>query len=1017
MASGRIDLDSTELCLIDSGICSLKDVPLRAHLVTLNLHSNYIKTIENLTRLRQLQHLDLSSNQISRIEGLDGLVSLRTLNLSCNLIVSVTGLSLRSLVKVNLSYNQIEDLRGLQSLSGPEYRLSHLECHGNKIRSTDNVVQSLRGCHTLRKLVLKQEGSANPVCRLKDYESAILQGLPQLQCLDGRDRSGRPSSISDVLADIPGLEEYMDYLISSGSSSLDTSNTVSSTDHEGSLTPTRQITSHRPGNVQKEDVRVSACEDYDVRLEFLENQLSGLLKKHQQRLVNLEAESTDKTSSSATSQKPVTKHVAKRDVDDTEESGSDSGRRRKPLTRRTKRSKLPSYTKTTVSTRARRDAASPVQTQSPRVAKSKNVVESSQDSLPLGPAAIQVSSLQADGEKRDDIESTYVQLMKQLDEERERRWKAEQAARKLADHIKTIQTKAHEDGQACETAVGATAHLKTLLMNEREAKIRLLEENESLKERLDDLQIQLSRSRESEGSLKQTLKILEETIGKHERDDLQQQAHEHKKLQEAQMKYAAMTREAEMLRHSVTSLKGQLQQLQELLAAREQQHREDLGKWVSLGSREMQEAVQRETHLLEKQHTQEMTSLQQKIDQLTEQYSELENEFRMALQIEANRFTEVQDAFQSMSDEFLHNKLTLEETLKKNENSSTIISELTALVKEQKGRITELSKAKREQSSEYRERVASLEAHVDEARKRMVQFELLKKEKSKLSAHVQALESVIEGLKAERKLWGQELAHQGASLAQDRGRLESKIESSQFEISTLKKQLEKETDAVRIKSKMIDDQTETIRNLKEGLLERDGEVKKARNEGLKIHRDLEEQLAEERTARQDAEEMVERLRERKDELKQQVADLKSDLEESIKAHEILNSRWKEKSSLIGQLEYQVTQMKETWEEKEQKLSRERDKAIEAANLAIEKLRSMDDAFRKQLDAKEKAFQEKITQLQDEKRHQVEEANQRVAIVEDEMRELLHENEMTKKTMEEKLKHMSCTLADLQSNLI
>ena len=41
----------------------------------------------------------------------------------------------------------------------------------------------------------------------------------------------------------------------------------------------------------------------------------------------------------------------------------------------------------------------------------------------------------------------------------------------------------------------------------------------------------------------------------------------------------------------------------------------------------------------------------------------------------------------------------------------------------------------------------------------------------------------------------------------------------------------------------------------------------------------------------------------------------------------------------------------------------------------------------------------------------------VAIVEDEMRELLGENESTKKTMEEKLKHMSHTLEDLQSNLI
>ena len=58
-------------------------------------------------------------------------------------------------------------------------------------------------------------------------------------------------------------------------------------------------------------------------------------------------------------------------------------------------------------------------------------------------------------------------------------------------------------------------------------------------------------------------------------------------------------------------------------------------------------------------------------------------------------------------------------------------------------------------------RVTSLESHLDEARKRMVQLELLKQEKAKLTSQTQAQQSVIDGLKAERKLWGEELAQQG----------------------------------------------------------------------------------------------------------------------------------------------------------------------------------------------------------------------------------------------------------------
>ena len=44
-------------------------------------------------------------------------------------------------------------------------------------------------------------------------------------------------------------------------------------------------------------------------------------------------------------------------------------------------------------------------------------------------------------------------------------------------------------------------------------------------------------------------------------------------LQRGQMKVGALTKETELLKHSVKQLKGQVHQLQELLANREQEHR------------------------------------------------------------------------------------------------------------------------------------------------------------------------------------------------------------------------------------------------------------------------------------------------------------------------------------------------------------------------------------------------------------------------------------------------------------
>ena len=58
------------------------------------------------------------------------------------------------------------------------------------------------------------------------------------------------------------------------------------------------------------------------------------------------------------------------------------------------------------------------------------------------------------------------------------------------------------------------------------------------------------------------------------------------------------------------------------------------------------------------------------------------------------------------------------------------------------------------------------------------------------------------GLRDERKAWSDELAQQGASLAQDRGRLESRVEALQAELAEARKKSDRDLDALRIKSKV-----------------------------------------------------------------------------------------------------------------------------------------------------------------------------------------------------------------------
>lgn len=58
-------------------------------------------------------------------------------------------------------------------------------------------------------------------------------------------------------------------------------------------------------------------------------------------------------------------------------------------------------------------------------------------------------------------------------------------------------------------------------------------------------------------------------------------------------------------------------------------------------------------------------------------------------------------------------------------------------------------------------RTGELETVVEEDKQKAVQVERLKKEKGELISQLTAQESVIDGLKMERKIWGQELAEQG----------------------------------------------------------------------------------------------------------------------------------------------------------------------------------------------------------------------------------------------------------------
>ncbi|XP_029309780.1 LOW QUALITY PROTEIN: leucine-rich repeat and coiled-coil domain-containing protein 1 [Cottoperca gobio] len=1004
-----------ELSLIDKNITSLLDIFLSPTVTSLNLHCNHIPGIEGLTSAWHLRHLDLSSNCISKIEGLSSLTSLRTLNLSCNLITKVEGLNgLVNLTRLNVSYNQINNLTGLLYLHGAGYKLKHLGLHSNHLDNIDHLLQCLLGLQSLREVTLSQDGRDNAVCRLPGYREIVIQSLPQISALDGLDRLGNPSLVLGSPCDIPGLEDYVDLLLSSDTShneAVKEDVSLGTPRIDEVLTQFRQrITSEvitDPGEQVRSSVADPADPANEQRIRKLEHQVSQLIRK---------APAGDKSSSSAHSVATIRK--PKRDTDRTSESECDSGKENRRRSRIPKRRSGITSRTTFKETKGRR-SDSDQENHKQRSSKSAEGlrrkaggagVKDQQGPMRRGP----VRAAKASGDmktKSNEEEETYRTIVEERDQERERRWKAEQAVRKLTEDLKCLQTKVSEEQDLQSMALHTTDRLKELLLKERSGRSELQARVEELEGSRQSLTQQLEQARSNEEQHKTALHRLEESFSHAEALRARQQAEEMKRHQELENKAGALKRESDIQRASLRQHKDKLQQLHELLASREQEHRKQLDLRLQPGGADFREAVAKEVASVEQRHGHREVELQEKLAEGRKQYAALEDEFRIALTIEAARFSEVKDACDHMTAELLGVKAILAQSQQREKKSGSLVQELTAMVKEQKNRITGLIKSKRDTVTDLKSRLHSLEAEVEQDRRLGLQLELLKKDKGRLLSQLTAQESVIDGLRAERRIWGQELAQQGASLSQDRGRLEARIEVLGAELESQKKQNKRDNDSLKIKTKIIDDQTETIRRLKEALQERDDQIRRLREEAVQAQKRFQQQLEEETSQQAELRERLEHLSLRKEELKQQLEDKEAKLEEIKRVYSDSSKKWQAKADLLTRLESQVKCMKENFDSKERLLLEERDKATEAHKAAVEKLHCVDDAFRRQLESGQAAHQVELLRLANEKQKQIEQANKKVFEVEEEMRQLLEETETNKRTVEEKMKRLTSVLKD------
>ncbi|XP_054972674.1 leucine-rich repeat and coiled-coil domain-containing protein 1 isoform X8 [Pan paniscus] len=947
----------TKACRVYIFFCSISELSLDSTLHAVNLHCNNISKIEAIDHIWNLRHLDLSSNQISRIEGLNTLTKLCTLNLSCNLITKVEGLEeLINLTRLNVSYNHIDDLSGLIPLHGIKHKLRYIDLHSNRIDSIHHLLQCMVGLHFLTNLILEKDGDDNPVCRLPGYRAVILQTLPQLRILDCKNIFGEPVNLAEInSSQLQCLEGLLDNLVSSDSplnisedEIIDRMPVITAPIDE--LVPLEQFASTPSDAVLTSFM--SVCQSSEPEKSNHESNLQNEIKL--QKLDDQILQLLNETSNSIDNV-PEKDPRPKRDTDIT--SASDYGNRKECNRKVPGRSKIPYDAKT-------------IQTIKHHNKNYNSFVSCNRKMKPPYLKELYVSSslancpmLQESEKPKTEIikvdqshseDNTYQSLVEQLDQEREKRWRAEQAENKLMDYIDELHKHANEKEDIHSLALLTTDRLKEIIFRERNSKGQLEVMVHKLQNEIKKLTVELMKAKDQQEDHLKHLRTLEKTLEKMERQKRQQQAAQIRLIQEVELKASAADREIYLLRTSLHREREQVQQLHQLLALKEQEHRKELETREFFTDADFQDALAKEIAEEEKKHEQMIKEYQEKIDVLSQQYMDLENEFRIALTVEARRFQDNQ--------------------------------------------------------------INTLEILIEDDKQKSIQIELLKHEKVQLISELAAKESLIFGLRTERKVWGHELAQQGSSLAQNRGKLEAQIESLSRENECLRKTNESDSDALRIKCKIIDDQTETIRKLKDCLQEKDEHIKRLQEKITEIEKCTQEQLDEKSSQLDEVLEKLERHNERKEKLKQQLKGKEVELEEIRKAYSTLNRKWHDKGELLCHLETQVKEVKEKFENKEKKLKAERDKSIELQKNAMEKLHSMDDAFKKQVDAIVEAHQAEIAQLANEKQKCIDSANLKVHQIEKEMRELLEETCKNKKTMEAKIKQLAFALNEIQQDM-
>ncbi|KAL1489331.1 hypothetical protein ABEB36_014248 [Hypothenemus hampei] len=359
-----------------------------------------------------------------------------------------------------------------------------------------------------------------------------------------------------------------------------------------------------------------------------------------------------------------------------------------------------------------------------------------------------------------------------------------------------------------------------------------------------------------------------------------------------------------------------------------------------------------------KNHEEEKFRLNQELDNLSMKMSETERQLRV-YETYPDKYKRLEQECKEAHDQLRN---TQESFLKEKQEMEKLISELTNVVKQNKGTLQEMSELNRQQE-------ITIQSQSKALLKKEEQFKLIEKESEDFKMRNAKLEQEVEDLR--RSL--SEPCNKEACLCISK------------ELDRIKNALNVEKDTQLIKEKIIQDQSQTIIDLQREVKEKISELNKAQNDTRYLEEEIEkinEKLIikhKELDVEIDEKEgLMDKLRELECQRNQLVEDI-SDFEQMLhKVQRTCGDNEKQKM-VLKNLEDQIVKQRQEWDEQKKNMGKEKQKAICAAKFATQKLLDTVADFQRQVDAQKKV-QLLLTKMLHEKDEQLRRVKSKISSI-------------------------------------